>query len=250
MSDSSHSIVRRGGRTPTGASKRLFCLPPAGAGATLYYSWFQHHINQDIEICPLALPGREDRIKDPLPASIEDLAEQLVDSIKPELNREYALFGYSMGSLIAYELILQLQANGLPYPQYFFSLAARAPNRPMQNEKPLHTLAKNEFHEVLHNLGGTPKEILNNDAAMEIFGPILRNDFRISETYLRQDVKKLSCPILAIHCAQDVLINQIDVTAWKEYTSNQFDLHVIDDAHIISQERFKEFPQLVEQYWI
>ena len=42
---------------------RLFCFPYGGGGASIYREW-QKNLPDSIEVCPIQLPGREDRMNE------------------------------------------------------------------------------------------------------------------------------------------------------------------------------------------
>src|SRR4029079_1523042 len=46
------------------ANVRLFCLPYAGGGASIFGSW-QKNFSDTVEVCPVQLPGRGLRIEEP-----------------------------------------------------------------------------------------------------------------------------------------------------------------------------------------
>lgn len=242
------SPIRRGGRPSTQRPRRLFCLPPAGAGASLYYPWLDS-APADIEICPLSLPGREDRMREPLASSITTLADQLAADLQPALDRPYAIFGYSMGAMIGYELALRFKILGLPQPDCFITLAARAPGAFIQREPPLHQLNSAAFRNMLADVGGTPREILDNEAAMAIFEPILRNDFRISESWQRTSALPLDCPLLAIHCQQDQLLTEEEVSAWQHCTRAIFRMDTLEEKHMVRRETLLAIPQRIQAFW-
>lgn len=242
------SPIRRAGRGASHCSRRLFCLPPAGAGARLYYPWLDA-VQANFDVCPVALPGREDRLAEALPASLNALADQMASELAPELDRPYALFGYSMGAMLGYELILRWQNAGLPTPEVFVTLAARAPCRPFDRPEPIHQLASAPFRQLLADVGGTPREILENDDAMAFFEPILRNDFRVSETYRCLQVKKLPCPILIFYGRRDTLLSEQDVAAWLDCTTVSSTFIELDEAHILSARTFAGLLDRVGQFW-
>lgn len=184
-------------------------------------------------------------MQEPLAESIGQLADDLAFSLAEELDeRPFALFGYSMGAMIAYELALRLQITGMPQPQALIVLAARAPACTSGNdaETPLHQLQGEAFKNMLRDVGGTPEEILQNEAAMALFEPILRNDFRISETWERDPVLPLNCPIQAFHCLKDSLITESDLSAWQQCTRESFELKFLDEPHLVKRETLLSLP--------
>src|SRR5262245_17824866 len=90
---------------PTRARGRvqLFCLPYAGGGTATYRHW-PSSLPKDIDVCPVFLPGRERRFLEPAFCRIGPLVESLAAAMAPAMDRPFALFGHSMGALIAFEL--------------------------------------------------------------------------------------------------------------------------------------------------
>lgn len=161
---------------------RLICLPPAGAGPSLFRSWVQNS-ESIFDVVPVALPGREAHFTKPLPHDIQSLADHVANEITGLLQAPYALFGYSMGAVVAYELLRHLSLRRLPLPDAFYILGSNAPDRVLEGREPIHSMTSEDFHQSLVEIGGTPDEILRDREAMALFEPVLRNDFRICETY-------------------------------------------------------------------
>lgn len=228
--------IRRAGR-PSGQGRiRLICLPPAGAGASIFYPWLDAAPSW-LEVCPVAVPGREDQFRHPLPSSIHALADALSDALAPALDKPYAVLGYSMGAFVGYELVQRWARRGWRTPQAFFALAARSPTAPFDREEPLHQLDTARFREALIDMGGTPREILDNPEAMALFEPILRNDLRIAETYrpLDAETRRLSCAVHALYSREDKLVEPIHAKAWSECTTQSLTEHLLEGPHMLGK---------------
>src|SRR5687767_8117681 len=87
---------------------RLFCFPYAGGGLAAYRSW-PNQLPADVEVCPIQLPGRDERMAENPFSDLPALVEALTEALAPRLAAPYALFGHSMGALIAYELVRGLR---------------------------------------------------------------------------------------------------------------------------------------------
>ncbi|NEP01487.1 MAG: hypothetical protein F6K58_23085, partial [Symploca sp. SIO2E9] len=110
------------------ANLRLFCLPYAGGGSSIFRLWHRE-LTSNIELCPIELPGRENRIREKPISNLEVLTEKLVEIFLPHADKPFALFGHSMGALIAYELARKLQQKNIN-PVYLFVSGRQAPNIP------------------------------------------------------------------------------------------------------------------------
>ncbi|MET8544820.1 thioesterase domain-containing protein, partial [Kitasatospora sp. NPDC004799] len=105
--------VRRRGRPP--ARLRLFCLPHAGGGAAAFRSWAQH-LEPEVEVVPIRLPGRESRFRERPHDRLGDLLPPLLRDVAPLLDGPHAWFGHSMGAGIAFEVCRALRRHGRPEP--------------------------------------------------------------------------------------------------------------------------------------
>ncbi|MEM9173793.1 MAG: alpha/beta fold hydrolase [Myxococcota bacterium] len=231
----SHARIRRPGAIDHDAPARLFCLPPAGGGASTFYPLMALD-SERIEICPVALPGREGRFKEPIPDSLPTLAALLVEDLSSLLDRRYAILGYSMGGLLAWEFSQYCRRMGLPEPEALFPIGARAPHRPFADGEPLSPLPGKAFLEALDRLGGMPKEILSRPDVMDIFEPILRADLRNCEDYRYRDVPALDARIHATVGTRDALVTLEDVDAWSELTLGDYERLTLDTPHMIGRD--------------
>lgn len=242
------SAIRRAGAPQQDAAARLICLPPAGAGASTFYPLLSLD-SAALEVCPVAIPGREDRFGEPLPGSIAALADLLSKQLQPMLDRPYAILGYSMGALLGWELAQRWRTQGERVPDMLFALAARAPHRPYDDDQPLHKLESAAFRDALVRLGGMPAELLEQPEVMEIYEPILRNDLRNCETYVQADSAPLDSTIHALVGEQDVLVSVAEAEAWQQHTRGDFQLHRLDAQHILARQELLDIGRRVIALW-
>ena len=207
--------VRPGG----GARMRLFCFPYAGGGASAFRTW-QEAVPEGVEVCPVYLPGRERRFREPARTRMEPLADELLESLRPHLDAPFALFGHSMGAAIAFEVARRLDREGMA-PAHLFVSARRAPQRPPEGE-PIHALPEDEFVRRVGELDGTPDEVLRDREMMELVLPILRADFILSETYRYREGPPLGMPITALGGSADAHVSRDDLLGWGEQTRGSF----------------------------
>lgn len=226
----------------------MLCLPPAGAGASAFYPLLTLD-SPILEICPIALPGREDRFGEAMPRSIGELADMLLEELRPVLDRRYAVLGYSMGALLAWELAKRWRGTEERQPEFVIALAARAPHRPYGDTEPLHTLESAAFVDALATLGGMPAELLAQPEAMEIYEPIIRNDLRNCETYAEPLTSSLQCPVHALVGDRDALVPRDDAEAWGQTTTGPFQLHMLAAKHILTRDELIATGRQIIRLW-
>lgn len=210
---------------------KLYCFPFAGGAASSYSQWRQY-IASDIELRPIELAGRGRRMRDPKYNSIDDAVDDVFNIIKGEiLLGEYAFYGHSMGSMIAIELAYKIKQLGLPGPIHLIVSGRCAPQIPRTNKRVLHHLDDETFKKELIDMGGTPKELFEHPELMELFLPLLKADFTLTETYVHsQKDAPLDCDITAMAGKEDEDSPE-EVEAWGIYTRGKFNIHYFDGGH-------------------
>ena len=208
---------------------RLFCLPYAGAGASLFASW-PDLLPDGVELIAVQLPGRENRLREEPFTHLQPLLEALSEAIRPYLDRPFALLGYSFGALLAFELARYLRRDGSPLPQHLFVLGRRAPHLE-SNAPPAHRYSDGELIAWMRDLGGTPTLILEHPELLPIFLPILRADLTLHETYDYQPEAALDLPISAFGGLRDSQASRKELEAWGEHTNGRFRLHLYPGGH-------------------
>lgn len=226
-------------RLNPGSRMRLFCLPYAGGGASVYRSW-PGSFPAGTEVCCIQLPGRENRLADPLFSSMDPLVEAMAEALVNAFDRPFALLGHSMGGLIAYELARHLQERYKVTPNHLFISACRAPERP----DPIHwhVLNDEDLMAELREAPGFPVEILEHAELMQVLLPIIRADSAVTETYVYRPAEPLHFPFTAFASEKDELISMADVEPWRKHTRAAFDLKLIDGHHLFIQQ---QAPQMI-----
>ena len=183
------------------ASLRLFCFPYAGASSTIFRKW-AGSLPENIEICPVELPGRGTQIKSPPFTCMEALVSAIAPMLLPYLDKPFAFFGHSMGGLLSFELARYLRKQYDKQPVQLFVCASRAPQIPSP-KPPIHALPEIEFKQELRHLNGTPASVLQNTELMQLLIPIIRADFAVLETYVYTQEPPFECPIVAFGGLED-----------------------------------------------
>jgi medium-chain acyl-[acyl-carrier-protein] hydrolase len=221
-------------------SVTLFCLPFAGGGAAAFREW-PDALPPSVEVCPVHLPGREARFGEPAISDMDELVDPLVNGLTPHLDGPFALFGHSMGGLIAFELTDRLRRRGRP-PAWLFASGTRAPHVPRRTE-PRHVLPDDRFVVAVREMNGTPPALLENPEILELMLPTLRSDFRLAEAYRYRPRPPLECPVAAFGGCDDPDVPEEDVSAWRQQAAGRFELHMLPGDHFfISSSRAELLP--------
>lgn len=217
---------------------RLFCFAHAGGGATFFQPW-REALRPDVEVCPVILPGREGRMHDAPYRRVADVVEPASTALMPLLDRPYAIFGHSMGSVVAYEVARWLAVHADRPPTVLFVSGRRAPHLPARRA-PLHRLPDREFVAAVGRLNGTPPDVLRQPDLLALFLPCLRADFELNETYAPLPGPTLTCPVSALTGDADPEVALDELAAWRSVTTGGFTVRVFRGDHFYLKGRAEE----------
>jgi surfactin synthase thioesterase subunit len=209
-------------------SLKLFCLPYSGASAMFYSPW-RRKLPEWLMVRPLELPGRGMRMDEPLQTDLATLAARLADEIADELHTPYALFGHSLGGLLAFELVHALRARGLPAPLALFVSATAGPARRDVSD---YAVEKSDAQllDRLRELQGTSESVLANTELMQLMLPILRADFLLCGSFVYGKREPLDMPIHVFGGKQDS-VSVEELLDWQEETLTGFSLDMFEGHH-------------------
>lgn len=213
----------------SGTRLRLFCFPYAGGGAAVFRGWAEL-LPSAVEVIPIQLPGRENRLREPAITQIPLLVQTVAQQLAVYLDKPFVLWGHSMGALISFELARQFRRENKPAPIHLFLSGHKAP-QVEETKPPIHGLPEAEFIEEIRLLNGTPEAVFQNKELMQLLIPILRADFTAVESYQYTHEAPLDCSMSVYGGLQDDTINQRDLMLWSKHTTQTFRLHMFPGDH-------------------
>ncbi|PSK61939.1 putative thioesterase TesA [Micromonospora sp. MH33] len=212
---------------------RLVCFPHAGGTAAFFRRW-NSALPASAELLAVQYPGREDRLSDPLPATLGELADSAAGALVPLSTAGLILFGHSMGAALAYEVAQRLERAGRP-PQLLVVSGRPAPHR--QRVETVHVGGDEAILADLRRLGGTDGSLLDDPALRELVLPSLRADYRLIEDYWPADpLPTLSCAVAGFSAAGDTEASDEEMRAWADVTTGRFDSRVFPGDHFYLRE--------------
>lgn len=184
--------------------EKIFCFPHAGGSSTLYERNLQG-LMEDFDIIPIDYAGHGTKFGMPLNETMESLLKEVYGEITAKLskNESYCLFGYSLGSIIAYEIACLLRENGYKIPRMMFLCSMEAPHE-IPKEEWYHTLSDDEFVKEMLDKGGIDAELVSDPLMMEIFMPMIRADFKLNELYKVKEREILDTKALVMYSSEDI----------------------------------------------
>ncbi len=216
------------------ARLRLLCVPYAGGSAAAFRGW-TNSLPADVELWGVQLPGRASRRDEPpltrMDSLVEVIANELVAVRDGALtDRPCALFGHSMGALVAFELARQLRDRH-KVPVSGLLVAGRgAPHLPDPGPA-LACGSEPALVAELQRLGGVPAAVLDDPQRRARMLRLIRADFAVCETYAYQLAAPLDCPITVFGGIDDFDWPLETLAAWREHTTSTARVHTFAGGH-------------------
>jgi medium-chain acyl-[acyl-carrier-protein] hydrolase len=224
-----HGSIRRWGKERRRPALNLVCFPHAGGCASLFRDWADV-LPEDINLLAVQLPGREDRWGEPPHTEVRPLVAEVAADLAPYLDRPFAVFGHSLGALLAFEVCCHLEKNQSQAPVSLFASAAPTPSSRKRTRR-FHLLPDAQLVSELHKMGGIPHTILKNPELLLLMLPTLRADFKLYETQMRPSGEVLGAPIMAFGGALDRQVSWVDLQGWRRHTVRYLGARMFPGGH-------------------
>jgi surfactin synthase thioesterase subunit len=216
--------------------RRLFCIPFAGGGVAAFRGW-SRGLPDDVELLVVQLPGRESRLREPPFDNIPDIVEAIGPMVADASELPYALFGHSMGALVAFELALALEAGTGRGPDHLFVSARRPPDEP-EPDPLVHTLPDEAFvDELQRRYRAIPDAVRQEPELLALLLPTLRADIRAIERYAPSTPRKVRCPVHVLGGVQDTYPRPAQLPGWQRVAEQGVRVRLFPGNHFYLAEQ-------------
>lgn len=228
------------------ASVRLICFPHGGGGAHSFRDWAAA-LPAEIEVLAYQPPGRGPRRREPPIEEMATLSTTLAAALEPFLDRPYALFGHSVGALIAFESARRLAEFGARAPLRLFLSGYSAPDI-AERAAAMHELADDALWEQVAGLGLSPDLAAAGRELRALALPSIRADFRLSETHrVDRAGPPLAAPLTLLSGAEDAIAPPESLRGWRDFSVAETESRTFPGGHFFTESAQGEVLALVAE---
>ncbi|MDG4861673.1 alpha/beta fold hydrolase, partial [Streptomyces sp. T-3] len=198
---------------------------------------------QRVAVAAAQYPGRQDRYRESPLEDIGRIADVLAAEIRERDEQPYALFGHSMGAVIAYETARRLERSPGPGPERLFVSGRGAPST---GPAPGDQLADDRaLLAQVRRLGGADGRALADPDLMAMALPALRADYRALHTYTWVPGEALRCPLTVLIGDTDPTVTTEGAAAWRQLSTEPVTVRMFPGGHFYLDGFTQELAELV-----
>jgi len=211
---------------------RLLCFPHAGGSSAMFRPW--SGLCSGLEIWTVNLPGRGGRLHETPVSNLDYIVEELAHTVNSMRGMPVALFGHSVGALIAFEVARKQELCRGFEPVHLFVSGCRGPAAdPLPS---WNVLTDDELVDQLQRLGGMTTNRFDDAELIACALPAIRADLEIAENYRHRSGQRLRCPVTALGGLLDPFVSEPQLKAWSAECAGPFSAALFAGGHFFVKE--------------
>ena len=206
-------------------------------------------LQNEYDIVPLDCAGKGRRINEPFYKDIDEAVSDLLSIIINEIKDErYSIFGYSLGSLLTYEIACKLKQLSYKMPECVFLSAMKPPDKIKDLEKK-HLLSDKEFIKAIVSMGGVNKDYFDDKRYYDFCLPLLRSDYNLIGNYqYKKRNFKLDTKGIILYSSEENIND--DIFRWNNYFDKQCKFYEFDNGHFFINYHLDKIVKIIRMNWI
>lgn len=218
------------------ATQRLLCVPYAGGGAATFRGWAAR-LPDTVEAFAVQLPGREDRLREAAYEGWPAMMAALTDSLERLPDLPSAIFGHSLGAVLALEIGRWMHARRPGQLRHLFVAGRPWPGGGRRLPGDLAALPDAQLLDSLEQQYGSPAAALSHPDIRAVMLPILRADLRLLASYQYQSPVPLTCPLTVYAGSSDPSTPAASLAGWQRETNGPFAIQLLEGQHFFLETR-------------
>ena len=243
---------------PETIKMKLICIPPNAGGVQSFANWDTMLQLHDVQMLVVTPPGWLGRDRETCMNDMKEIVGEATQALLGHIQDcPFAIYGHSMGSLVAFEVACRLQDEHGISPRHLMVGAFYAPHLPYPHPRdfniptavfhpgtPLDTVLK---HMSSFTFIHKPPEVFRdlNPWAVSRFRsfvlPCVESGLHICKRYAG-DRRRLSCGITAFSGKEDLFAEWAAVEAWRQYAVNdgEFKHITVSAGHYFMRSHYRD----------
>jgi len=145
-------------------------------------------------------------------------------------DKPFAIFGHSMGGLIAFELARQLRRKQARGPSHLFISSCPPPQIPDRSPH-IHAWPDEAFLAELQNRYEPSADLFMDAELTRLCLPVLRADMAVYESYVFVRGEPLDTPITVFSGREDRKLKPVQLAGWRTQTKSSFTVKTFPGNH-------------------
>ena len=227
----------------------IFCFTYAG-GTSDFFKVIEGALEPEIELVKLEYPGHGKRGKERLCETFEEVSEDLYPIIRDYLHdhdaTEYALMGYSMGSIASFAMLQKIEEkNELPSPKHVFMAA----HEPLTKREMLDIPSDNIDEYVKKRtieFGTVDEKLINNQVFWRMYLPLYKADYLMIARFRFEEQKYATMVPATVFYSEDDTKYK-DMLLWKNYYIGNIEFERYKGFHFFINDHYDEMASVIKK---
>lgn len=226
---------------------QLFILPYAG-GSIEAFRRLSDLIDPQVEVITVEYSGRGTRAREPLAASLDELMNDAISYAVSRRNKKisYAILGYSMGGILAYEFLKRDVLTGTLC--HTFICAEMSPKERALEFSRVDYPTDELILDRARKLGGINERLIDNKRFFNIFIQPMLSDYRLLYSYKFQprDNQKIKSNVTFFYSENDTPYQSL--TSWEDLIEGTFDYFQYGENHFFVNQHYEEMANVINSH--
>lgn len=193
---------------------------------------WRNGLRDDIELRAVQLPGRQERLDEPLLAQLGEMRDRVVEAIDALPGLPLIFYGHSLGGLLAFEVARRLEArHDAQLDGARLIVGACRPPHHEPRPTAIRHMSSEDFISALEHRYGSPSA-LRDPQLHAVALPALRADITAVETHAFEQRPALAIDMTVLVGLRDRSVPPTLAAGWRSLATGELQVHQVDAGHL------------------